>query len=140
MTSRTAGNALRAAICIAQRESPEPVTAQALAAELDLPRNYLSKTLHRLVQGGVLRAIRGRGGGFRLAALPAEISLQRVIHAIDPDGPERRCLLGRPECLESRPCATHHRWCEVRATVDRFFAETTLGDLLAPAPALPGRA
>lgn len=133
MISKTARNALRAAIRIAQRESRGPVTARALAEELELPRNYLSKTLHRLVQGGVLRAIRGRGGGFVLAASPAEVSLQRVIHAIDPDGPERRCLLGRPECLESRPCATHHRWCDVREVVDRFFAETTLGDLLTPA-------
>ena len=132
MTSKTARNALRAAISIAQRESRGPVTAQSLAEELELPRNYLSKTLHRLVQGGVLRAIRGRGGGFLLAASPAEVSLQRVIQAIDPDGPERRCLLERPECLESRPCATHHRWCDVRAAVDRFFAETTLGDLLTP--------
>ena len=140
MISKTARNALRAVLCIAERGASGPVSARALARELDLPQNYLSKTLHRLVRDGLLRATRGRGGGYHLVAPAAEVSLSRIVEAIDPDGPERRCLLGRPECSEANPCASHSRWCEVREAIDRFFAETTVGDLLnPPAPVLRGR-
>lgn len=140
MISKTARIALRAVLCIAEREALGPVSARALARELDLPQNYLSKTLYRLVKGGLLRATRGRGGGYVLSSPAADIPLYRVVDAIDPDGPERRCLLGRPVCSEVRPCAMHARWCEVREAVDRFFAETTMGDLLGPpAPVFGGR-
>jgi len=140
MISKTARIALRAVLCIAEREALGPVSARALARELDLPQNYLSKTLHRLVKDGLLRATRGRGGGYLLAGSAADISLDRVVDAIDPAGPERRCLLGRQECSESHPCAMHGRWCEVREAIDRFFTETTVGDLLGPpAPVSRGR-
>lgn len=141
MISKTARNALRAVLYIAEREASGPVSAIALSQELDLHHNYLSKTLYRLVRGGLLQATRGRGGGYLLALPAAELSLGRVVEAIDPEGPERRCLLGRPECSESDPCAMHGRWCEVREAIDRFFSETTVSDLLHPsAPILRGRA
>ena len=140
MISKTARNALRAVLCIAERESSGPVSAKALARELELPHNYLSKTLYRLVRDGLLQATRGRGGGYFLVSPAAELRLSRVVDAIDPDGPERRCLLGRPECSLANPCAVHGRWCEVREAIDRFFAETTVGDLLGPpAPVQRGR-
>ena len=138
MISRTARNALRAVLCIAELQASGPVSARALAQELDLRHNYLSKTLYRLVRDGLLRATRGRGGGYLLARPAAELPLGRVVEAIDPEGPERRCLLGRARCAESNPCAMHGRWCEVREAIDRFFAETTVGDLLQPSAPAPG--
>ncbi len=132
MLSKTARIALRAVLCIAERQASGPVSARTLARELDLPQNYLSKTLYRLVQDDLLVATRGRGGGYLLTEPAAGIALGRVVEAIDPEGPERRCLLGRPECSPNNPCAMHGRWCEVREAIDRFFSETTLGDLLSP--------
>ena len=139
MISKTARNALRAVLCIAEREATGPVSARALARELDLRHNYLSKTLYRLVRADLLRATRGRGGGYLLALPAGQLALGRIVEAIDPDGTRRRCLLGRPECSEINPCAMHGRWCDVREAVDRFFAETTVGDLLdPPVPVLRG--
>ncbi|MDE2875885.1 MAG: Rrf2 family transcriptional regulator [Gemmatimonadota bacterium] len=140
MISKTASNALRALLYIAEHRAPGPVSASVLARELDLPQNYLSKTLYRLVQDGLLQATRGRGGGYLLTTPASEVSLGRVVDVIDPDGAQRRCLLGRPECSESSPCAIHGTWCDVREAIDRFFAETTVGDLLRPsAPEHRGR-
>lgn len=132
MISKTARNALRAVLCIAEQEASGPVSAKALAQELDLPQNYLSKTLYRLVRGGLLQTTRGPGGGYLLAIPAAQLPLGLVVEAIDPEGPEQRCLLGRAVCAESNPCAMHGRWCVVREAIDRFFAETMVGDLLQP--------
>ena len=132
MISKTARNALRAVLCIAEREASGPVSAKALSQELQLPHNYLSKTLYRLVRGGLLQAIRGRGGGYLLNVPAADMTLGDIVEVIDPEGSDRRCLLGRPECAASDPCAMHGRWCAVREVIDGFFAETTVGDLLRP--------
>ncbi len=139
MISKTARNALRAVLCIAEHEAGGPVSAKALSRELGLPHNYLSKTLYRLVRSGLLQATRGRGGGYLLNVPAADMTLGRIVDAIDPEGSDRRCLLGRTECSASDPCAMHGRWCAVREVIDRFFAETTVGDLLRrPASVLRG--
>ena len=137
MISKTARNALRAVLCIAEQQASGPVSAKALSRDLELPHNYLSKTLYRLVRGGLLQATRGRGGGYLLNLPAADMTLGRIVEAIDPEGSDRRCLLGRPECSASDPCAMHGRWCAVREVIDRFFAETTVGDLLRPQASVP---
>ena len=130
MLSRTARYALRAAVYIAERQEETPVSVQDLARELDIPRNYLSKTLHRLAQAGVLTSTRGPGGGFRLSRPAAEVALQEVVAGVEPvESTEARCLLGRAQCSEDDPCAAHGRWCVVREQMETFFSETTLADL-----------
>lgn len=130
MLSRTARYALRAAVHIAERQEEAPLSVQDLARELDIPRNYLSKTLHRLAQAGVLTSTRGPGGGFRLNRPPEEVALQEVVAGVEPvEAAEARCLLGRVRCSEDDPCAAHGRWCAVREQVEAFFGETTLADL-----------
>ncbi len=129
--SQTARNALRASVRIAELSHFGPVTVAELAKHLTLPRNYLSKTLHRLSFGGVLASTRGRGGGFSLASAPEETPLRRIIDAVDPSpGTARWCLLGRSTCGGPGSCAAHAHWCEVRMFLDEFLARTTLADLI----------
>ena len=133
--SQTARYALRAAVYIAEREAAGPVPVQAMAEDLDVPRNYLSKTLHRLASAGVLKSTRGPGGGFRLNRPAEEITLATVIQELEPaDGTETRCLLGRSVCSADDPCAAHGRWCTIREQVEAFFGDTTLADLARTAP------
>ncbi len=134
MFSKTARTALLAVVRIVERRGEGPVAATVLAGELDLPANYLAKTLSRLVRAGILEATPGPGGGHALASPPDAVALATVVDAIDPGSRERTCLLGRPECSERRPCSAHSRWCKVRESIDRFLDETTLEDLLVPSP------
>ncbi|MEK6688644.1 MAG: Rrf2 family transcriptional regulator, partial [Gemmatimonadota bacterium] len=54
---QTAEYALRAVLHIASK--PDLVRVATLAEELDIPRNYLSKTLHQLARAGILQSTRG---------------------------------------------------------------------------------
>ena len=58
MLSRTAEYALRAVLFLA--DSGEPANVERIAERLRVPRNYLSKTLHRLAREGVLASTRGQ--------------------------------------------------------------------------------
>ena len=127
--SSTAQQALHAVLCIAGSEDEGPVRVDEIAAAMECPRNYLSKTLHLLTRAGVLRSERGPKGGFRLASSPERLTLARVIAPFEPIG-ERRCLVGRRTCGEANPCAAHHAWKKVAGGVDDFFKKTTIADLL----------
>lgn len=130
MLSGTAEYALRAVVCLARQPNHSPVRASDLAASVSVPRNYMGKILHDLVRVGILKSTRGKNGGFQLAVEPGDLSLLQIVTLFDQIGERRRCLLGRPECSESDPCPVHHRWKECADHVQRFFTDTTVGDVL----------
>jgi Rrf2 family protein len=127
--SGTTQYALRAVLFVAEHGADEPVRVDAIAAALNVPRNYLSKTLHTLARAGVLRSGRGPRGGFQLANRPDEISLARVAAPFDDLG-SRTCLLGRASCGWKNPCSVHPHWEEVSSALQSFFRDTTIADLL----------
>jgi Rrf2 family iron-sulfur cluster assembly transcriptional regulator len=131
--SSTAQYALRATLHIAEHAGQSPEEVGRIASALAVPRNYLSKTLHLLARAGVLRSVRGPGGGYQLVDPPDQLTIADVVAPFAPPG-ERRCLLGRAECGAVSPCAAHHQWSQVAAAVEAFFAQTTIADLLGNVP------
>lgn len=129
MLSQTAEYALRAVLHIAEFGEERPVAVGDIAQALDVPRNYLSKTLHQLSRAGVVTSTFGPGGGFRLAESADRMTLDTIIAPFDTAA-ERHCLLGRARCRDSDPCAAHGRWKVIADQIQQFFATTTVADLL----------
>lgn len=127
--SQTAEYALRAVVLLADRDSDAPAKVGELADALEIPQNYLSKTLNALARTGVLASMRGKGGGFRLARTADRITLLEVIDPFDHFSTGRSCLMGKGECSDTDSCAAHATWKEVAMKVTTFFAKTTLADL-----------
>jgi Rrf2 family protein len=127
---QTAEYALRAVSYIAEHEHEGPVPVSAIAASLDAPQNYLSKTLYQLGAQGVLRSSRGAQGGYRLAVRPDSLRLAAIVEPFMPSS-EHRCIMGRARCRDDIPCGAHARWKEVNDTARAFFSDLTVADLLA---------
>ena len=140
--SGTTQYAIRAVLYVAEHGAGGPVRVDEIADRLQVPRNYLSKTLHALARAGVLRSGRGPRGGFQLATSAGNLSLAEVAAPFD-DLAARQCLLGRAACGWKNPCSVHPRWEQVSNALRAFFEQTTIADLLdeiATRPAMaPGR-
>ena len=130
MLSQTAEYALRTVLYLATTDQAELSNVSDIAERLDIPRNYLSKTLHQLARAGVLTSTRGKHGGFRLTKPPSRLSLAEVVAPFDGPTGARICLLGRAACSDSDPCPAHGRWKSVSNEVSTFFRETKVSDLL----------
>lgn len=74
---------LHCATTLAQLEPGATASAAQLADYYDLPAPYLAKQLQALVRAGVLAATTGPRGGFRLARPAADITLLRIVEAVD---------------------------------------------------------
>ena len=85
-----------------------------IAAELGVPATYLAKVLQSLTRAGLLRAMRGPGGGVQLARSPREIYLWDVLSAVEPVGEFERCFLGLGRCNDVNPCPLHEVWAPIR--------------------------
>lgn len=129
MLSQTAEYALRAVLHIAEHGTDHPVPVGDIAVALDVPRNYLSKTLHQLSRAGVVTSTFGPGGGFMLGARPEALTLDRIIAPFDTSS-ERHCLLGQARCRDSAPCPAHGRWKNIAEQIHAFFATTSVADIL----------
>lgn len=129
MLSNTAEYALRAVLYLAERDTDGPVRVDTMAERLDVPRNYLSKTLHLLTKRGILRSTRGPNGGFQLGLPADQLSLHAVVEPFDAIDSRRSCLLGRTQCSDASPCPAHERWKEVSERIAAFFRDTTVAEL-----------
>jgi Rrf2 family iron-sulfur cluster assembly transcriptional regulator len=126
---QTAVYALRAVHRIAEEPNGAPVRVADIATSLNVPRNYLSKTLHHLAQLGVLRSVRGPGGGFQLAKPAGRLTLAEVVRPFLPlEG--KACILGRGTCNDRAPCAAHFSWKPAKAGIVDFFGETTIDTMV----------
>jgi Rrf2 family iron-sulfur cluster assembly transcriptional regulator len=107
-----------------------PVYSQEIADATGIPANYLSKVLHLLVKRGLIRSVRGRGGGFWLSASPGDITLYDVVSVFEDIDFPRDCLLGQHFCSDAAPCAAHAAWKPISDQIVNFFKTRTLADLI----------
>jgi Rrf2 family transcriptional regulator, iron-sulfur cluster assembly transcription factor len=130
--SQTARYALQAMVYLTGEGSHAPVRVDQIAEDLQVPRNYLSKILHTLARTGLLNSHRGPNGGFFLARVADDITLQEVVEQFDTMEPSKICLLGRAVCGGEDPCAAHEPWGAVKDRVADFLGTTTIQDLSVP--------
>jgi Rrf2 family iron-sulfur cluster assembly transcriptional regulator len=95
-----------------------------------VPRNYLSKTLHRLAKRGVLVSERGPRGGFRLAKPAGALPVREVVSEFEEIRPSGRCLMGGL-CDPLNPCVAHERWRWWTAEMTQMLDRTTVADFIA---------
>lgn len=76
---------LRVLAQLARRHSPgKVVRIEDLAKAEAIPANYLVQLLNELREGGLVVSKRGKAGGYRLARVPSEITLQEVLAVVEP--------------------------------------------------------
>jgi Rrf2 family protein len=120
--------AVRAAVALAAAH-PGTVSAQALAAEQDMPRKFLETILADLRRAGLVHSTRGVDGGYTLARPPTEIMVGDVLRAVD--GPLAAVRGLRPEQTSYAGTAVHLQelWVAVRAAVRRVLDEVSLAEV-----------
>jgi len=136
MLSQTVEYALRAVVFLAS-DSETPQTNQRIARATKVPAPYLSKVMQALHRGGVVVALRGLHGGFRLVKSPDSLSILEVVNAVEPIGRIHVCPLGI-KSHGANLCPLHKRLDDSLAAMEEAFRKTTLAELLAePTTSVP---
>ncbi len=104
-----------------------------LADTLGVGAPYLAKVLQSLTRAGVLRAVRGPGGGVQFARSPREIHLWDILSAVEPANEFERCFLGLKPCSDLNRCPLHEDWAPIRAEIHRLLQTKNLWEFAAEA-------
>ena len=109
-----------------------PVLMRTLANRQDLSRKYLHALLTVLKSAGLVRSVRGPGGGFVLTRPPAQIRLSEVLDAVEGPLSLVDCVADRRVCGRARRCAARRVWRELSGAMKDMLDTVTLEDIVAP--------
>jgi Rrf2 family iron-sulfur cluster assembly transcriptional regulator len=123
---------LRAVINLARTNHNRPVSIGSIATQENVSSEFLEQIFFKLKKAGLIRSIRGPGGGFVLNRTPAEISVQDILVAVGESRGLTPCTLRRKtQCDRAEPCAAHDIWTGLQKTMEDYLTNVTLKDILA---------
>lgn len=132
MFSRSAEYALRAFVYLAAQPSGKLVMAKQIAEAARLPGHFLAKILQELARKGLVRSNKGPAGGFSLALAPRELTLLRILDAVDGLDGLNRCPAGHDPCNDAAPCGMHSGWRSTCSRIVDYLGHTSVADLAEP--------
>jgi len=122
---------LRAVINLAGAHHNRPISIGSIASEEKVSSEFLEQIFFKLKKAGLIRSIRGPGGGFLLNKKPAEISVQNILEAVGETRGLTPCTLRRKTlCDRPVPCPAHDIWTGLQKTMEDYLSNVTLKDIL----------
>jgi Rrf2 family transcriptional regulator, nitric oxide-sensitive transcriptional repressor len=124
--------ALRLLILLAQRPTDQPQSVEALSRALGgLSRNHLHKIVQDLAALGMVRTLRGVGGGVCLAQKPEQIRIGALMRALEEDQAMVECFRADGGACTFNPgCRLRGMLGRARDGFYRMLDESTLADCL----------
>ena len=136
MISTRGRYALRVMIDLAEHIGSSYIPLKDIAERQQISEKYLESIVKILVRNGLLDALRGKGGGYRLNRSPAEYTVGNILRLTEGSLAPVACLEEEAACERATYCRTLPMWQKLDRLVNDFFDGYTLADLAAPN--LPG--
>lgn len=123
--------AVMAMVDLAQAGLEKPVPLGDIASRQEISLSYLEQLFAKLRRAGVVKSVRGPGGGYKLARALNETRIADIMLAVEEPVDVTRCQGKAKGCLESgRRCITHDLWDELSRHIHLFLNDVTLEDVL----------
>lgn len=119
--------ALRVMIDLAAQDEARYVPLAEIAERQGISEKYLESILVVLSRAGYLLALRGKGGGYRLARRPEEYTAGEIIRLTEGTLAPVSCMKEGEDCTRAGFCPTRPMW----EGLDRVIAEYLDGWTLA---------
>ena len=114
---------------LAIHDKAGPVTLGDISQCQGISLSYLEQLFSSLRKAGLVKGVRGPGGGYRLAQPASEISIAQIIRAVDEKVDVTNCN-GEGDCQEGERCLTHELWTDLSDRLYAFLEGITLAQFV----------
>jgi Rrf2 family iron-sulfur cluster assembly transcriptional regulator len=123
--------AVMAVIDVAKHCDVRPVSLSEVAVRQDISLPYLEQLFMKLRRHGLVKSVRGPGGGYLLNRKRGEIRIGDIMLAVGEPVKMTRCDgATAPGCMTKRRCTTHNLWQALGDHISDFLNKVTLDDVL----------
>ena len=131
MISTRGRYALRVLVDLAEQGTDDFVPLNEIAERQGISVKYLEIILKTLVQNGLLKGHRGKGGGYKLTRKPEDYTVGEILELTEGTLSTVACLApGAEECPRKEQCRTLPMWKRFDDMVHGFFFGMTIRDLM----------
>ena len=125
--------AVMALVDLAYSGKGEPVSLADISQRQEISQSYLEQLFGRLRKAGLVRSVRGPGGGYLLSYPADQMRISDVILAVDEPLRITRCTPSSPAgCLSNKArCLTHDLWEELGNQIRIYLSSVTIADVCA---------
>ncbi|NLM41465.1 MAG: Rrf2 family transcriptional regulator [Firmicutes bacterium] len=116
------------------RHPGEYISSKVIASRQEIPVNFLPQIIALLGNQGWVAGVRGPGGGVRLEADPAQITIKDVVELIEGPIAISKCLSGEIECPRQGECPMQPVWMEAQQAFVDVLGKRTIADLVNNTP------
>ena len=122
--------ALRCLTILAEAPAGSLVSVHYLAETEEIPEDLLHKIMQSLGRAKLVRAMRGRTGGFRLARSPERITVLQVLEVLQGPFAVSRCFLSTDRCIRQEICWLRKKLVSIQEELMVFFRGVSIADLV----------
>jgi Rrf2 family iron-sulfur cluster assembly transcriptional regulator len=125
--------AVRAVLNLALSAGDVPIPIRKIAAEEGISPEFLEQIFFRLKKTGIIRSVRGPGGGFMLDRTPDEINIKEIFEAVGEGldlTPCTACAEDAPDCERQPICKVFFLWNAVSAKINGYLNGLTIDSII----------
>lgn len=118
---------------LASQPGERPVALADIAVRQEISLSYLEQLFGRLRKGGLVKSVRGPGGGYLMARSAGQTRISDIILAVDEPIQATRCTPGSPAgCHNNRRgrCLTHDLWEELGNQIYLYLSSVSLEQII----------
>jgi Rrf2 family iron-sulfur cluster assembly transcriptional regulator len=121
-----------AMVDLAMHSEGKPVSLADIAERQEISLSYLEQLFAKLRRGGLVKSVRGPGGGYLLAHKVGDTRISDIILAVDEPIRATRCTPGSPfGCRTNKSrCMTHDLWEELGNQIYLYLSSISVDDVV----------
>ena len=104
------------------------LTTREIASGLNVSEAHLSKVIQRLAKYGLVKSVRGPGGGTRLDKPASQVSLLEILESVDGPLDDNSCLLSNGPCDRIK-CIFYGLVNPLNTQIREYLTKTTINKL-----------
>ena len=105
-----------------------PVRLEDISERQNISKPYLEQLFNKLRRNGLVKSLRGPGGGYVLARKANEINIAEIVHAVE-DSMDASVCRGQGNCLKGKPCLAHRLWQNLSVATHQYLSSISLADM-----------
>ncbi len=121
--------AVTAMLDLALHDEEGPVALSDISQRQGISLSYLEQLFSKMRQKGLVKSVRGPGGGYTLGVGDDEISIADIVDAVNESLDTTKCQ-EKGDCQQGEMCLTHHLWSDLSRQIHEFLSNISLHDLM----------